>query len=143
MSSDRSDRSDGVRSSTRANGLREAFRNSAAAPSAAEPSRAGTRQSSMVSIDGSHTIGDDTAGNPHTPPPGGTRDGGSSGPTSCGSFRPVPVPKPPDDADTESKMAWVQYQLDCIGCEAEVLNGLQLLGSSRFNRLQGGMRLAP
>lgn len=45
---------------------------------------------------------------------------------------------PPPGADSESVMTFVHYQLDCIGCEREVLGGLQLLGNGSLERLQGG-----
>ena len=48
------------------------------------------------------------------------------------------VPKPPPDADIDTRMEYLHYQLDCIGTDRGVLRGLKLLGAGRLERLQGG-----
>lgn len=46
---------------------------------------------------------------------------------------------PPDAAaPVDEKMEYLQYQLDCIGRERTILNGLVMLGGGRYERLQGG-----
>ena len=57
------------------------------------------------------------------------------------SFQVQPVPKPPPDADIDTRMEYLHYQLDCIGTDQEVLRGLKLLGAGRLERLQGGVLL--
>ena len=51
------------------------------------------------------------------------------------------MPPPAAGAPVESHMDFLQQQLDCIGVEMPILNGLLLLGSSGNQRLQGGALL--
>jgi hypothetical protein len=44
----------------------------------------------------------------------------------------------PEASEKERIIAWVHYQLDCIGPDEELLDGLVLLGNEWLNRLQGG-----
>jgi hypothetical protein len=48
-------------------------------------------------------------------------------------------PPPAADAPAEEKMEFLQQQLDSIGMERPILNGLLLLGSGVKERLQGGV----
>ena len=45
---------------------------------------------------------------------------------------------PAAEAPVEDHMDFLQQQLDSIGMERPILNGLLLLGSSGYQRLQGG-----
>jgi hypothetical protein len=49
-------------------------------------------------------------------------------------LRPPTTPQ----TDLEGRMEFIQQQLDSIGTEKTILNGLQLLGNGRNQRLQGG-----
>jgi hypothetical protein len=54
----------------------------------------------------------------------------------------TPVMSPPDkSADTDTLFTWVHYQLDCIGRDRDILDGLLLLGDGFHERLQGGLML--
>jgi hypothetical protein len=49
------------------------------------------------------------------------------------------MPPPPSaQASVEERIEFLNQQLDSIGMEKPVLNGLQLLGSGRNQRLLGG-----
>lgn len=50
---------------------------------------------------------------------------------------------PGPGASVDEKMAFLQHQLDTIGRERKILNGLLLLGGGRFERLQGGTLSPP
>ena len=50
----------------------------------------------------------------------------------------APMPPPAVGAPVEDHMDFLQHQLDSIGMERPILNGLLLLGSSGHQRLQGG-----
>jgi hypothetical protein len=52
-------------------------------------------------------------------------------------------PPPAADAPAEERMEFLQQQLDSIGMERAILNGLQLLGSGVKERLQGGVLRCP
>ena len=52
------------------------------------------------------------------------------------------VVKPPSSvADIDTKMHFINYQLDCLGVGAEVLEGLVLLGGGAQERPEGGVQL--
>lgn len=44
---------------------------------------------------------------------------------------------PAEDATPDQRKDFVQYQLDCIGSDRPILDGLLLLGSGGHERLQG------
>jgi hypothetical protein len=46
--------------------------------------------------------------------------------------------QPSADASMDTKMTFLHYQLDQIGTEKDILDGLQLLGNGPLQRLQGG-----
>lgn len=52
---------------------------------------------------------------------------------------PTMVP-PPKDADASIFINFVNNQLDRIGTETEILDGLRLLGGGLTQRMQGGVR---
>lgn len=49
------------------------------------------------------------------------------------------MPQPDEDAPIDEKMDFLHQQLDSIGLERPVLNGLVLLGNGDNERLQGGL----
>ena len=56
----------------------------------------------------------------------------------------VPLPHPPpDNAKIEDKMDFLHRQLDEIGSNRTILNGLTLLGCGGHQRLQGGAHRIP
>jgi hypothetical protein len=50
---------------------------------------------------------------------------------------------PPKGADSKEIIEFVKYQLDRIGQETEILDGLLLLGGGRTERLEGGVLPTP
>ena len=50
------------------------------------------------------------------------------------------LPPPAGNASLEDKMEFIRQQLDDIGLEKPVLNGLLLLGNGVKERIQGGVR---
>ena len=51
----------------------------------------------------------------------------------------APLRPPAADAEADEKMDFIHEQLDSLGQETPVLNGLVLLGNGENDRIQGGM----